>query len=97
MTPLSASRVNAISTPGRYGDSGGLYLNVSPSGSKSWVQRIIIEGRRGDIGLGGFPAVSLAQPLSGKPVCSRGGQGPYETNLPRWRNGKHTAPWWQTL
>ena len=30
-------------------------------GSKNWVQRITIDGRRRDIGLGGFPAVSLAQ------------------------------------
>ena len=35
-------------------------LNVSPSGSKSWVQRIVIHGRRRDIGLGPYPAVSLA-------------------------------------
>ena len=64
MTVLSAARVNAIDTAGRYGDGGGLYLNVSRSVSKSWVQRITIEGRRRDIGLGSYPAVSLAQARS---------------------------------
>ena len=60
MANLSAAKVHAIGTRGRYGDGGGLYLNVSNSGSKSWVQRITIDGRRRDIGLGGYPAVSLA-------------------------------------
>ena len=59
MAKLTALQVNAISEPGRHGD--GLYLNVAPSGSKSWVQRIVIEGRRRDIGLGSFPTVSIAQ------------------------------------
>ena len=58
LTPLSAK---TLSKPGRHGDGDGLYLNVSPSGSKSWVQRIVIHGRRRDIGLGPYPAVSLAR------------------------------------
>ena len=57
---LTHAKVKALKTPGRYGDGGGLYLNVAKSGSKSWVQRIAIDGRRRDVGLGGFPAVSLA-------------------------------------
>ena len=61
MPKLTAAQVNAVSEPGRYGDGDGLYLTVSPRGSKSWVQRIMIDGRRRDIGLGGFPTVSLAQ------------------------------------
>ena len=32
---------------------------MRPSGSKAWVQRIVIDGRRKDLGLGGYPAVSL--------------------------------------
>jgi integrase len=61
MAKLTALQVKAISEPGRHGDGDGLYLNVAPSGSKSWVQRIVIAGRRRDIGLGPFPTVSLAQ------------------------------------
>ena len=38
-----------------------LFLNVAPGGSKSWVQRITIDGHRRDIGLGGWPVVSLAE------------------------------------
>ena len=58
---LSAARVRALREPGRYSDSGGLHLFISKAGNKSWVQRITVDGRRKDIGLGGCPAVSLAQ------------------------------------
>ena len=58
---LSATRVKALKKPGRYSDSGGLHLFINKAGHKSWVQRITIAGRRRDIGLGGFPSVSLAQ------------------------------------
>ena len=57
---LSATRVRALKDPGRYSDGGGLHLYISRAGSKSWVLRTTIDGRRRDIGLGGFPAVSLA-------------------------------------
>ena len=59
--PLSATRAKALKDPGRYSDGGGLHLYISKAGRKSWVQRITIDGRRRDIGLGGFPSVSLAQ------------------------------------
>ena len=58
---LTHAKVKALKTPGRHGDGGGLYLNVAKGGSKSWVQRIAIDRRRRDVGLGGFPAVSLAK------------------------------------
>ena len=57
---LSATRVKAFKEPGRYSDGGGLHLYISRAGRKSWVLRITIDGRRRDIGLGGFPSVSLA-------------------------------------
>ena len=61
MPQLTAAKVKAVTEPGRYGDGAGLYLNVAPGGSKSWVQRIVINGRRRDIGLGGYPTVGLAE------------------------------------
>ena len=61
---LTTAKVRSISTPGRHGDGAGLYLNATAAGSKSWVQRIVIDGRRRDIGLGGYPAVGLAEARS---------------------------------
>ena len=39
----------------------GLMLVVQPSGSRSWIQRLIIQGKRRDMGLGGYPLVTLAE------------------------------------
>ena len=61
MQRLTARMVKALARPGRYGDGGTLYLVVTPSGSKSWVQRLTIGGRRRDLGLGGYPIVTLAE------------------------------------
>lgn len=61
MGKLTAAKIKSLSNPGLYGDGGTLYLNVAPGGSKSWIQRITINGKRRDIGLGGYPLVSLAE------------------------------------
>ncbi|MCY4601088.1 MAG: integrase arm-type DNA-binding domain-containing protein [Acidobacteria bacterium] len=47
--------------PGRYCDGQGLYLYVQSSGARSWVQRLVIHGRRHDIGLGSAQLVPLAE------------------------------------
>ena len=44
-----------------YADGNALYLVVEPSGNKHWVQRLVIQGKRDRLGLGGFPAVALKQ------------------------------------
>ena len=61
MGRLNAAVVRGLMQPGRYGDGGTLFLNIAPGGSKSWIQRITIGGRRRDIGLGPWPVVSLAK------------------------------------
>ena len=58
---LSAAEAKSITEPGSHRAGETLYLRVAPSGSKSWVQRLTIHGRRCDIGLGGYPLVSLAK------------------------------------
>lgn len=60
--PLSAAFVRTIREPGKYHDGGGLglMLRVESSGSRRWVQRIVISGRRREIGLGTPPVVTLA-------------------------------------
>ena len=58
---LSAVAVRNLRVPGRYADGNGLYLVVDPSGAKRWLLRIVVGGRRRDIGLGGLSLVSLAE------------------------------------
>lgn len=47
--------------PGRHADGNGLHCYVRPDGYCSWVQRITIDGKRCDLGLGSYPLVSLAE------------------------------------
>ena len=61
MGRLNHGKIRALREPGKYGDGGTLFLRVAPGGSKSWVQRLTIRGRRVDLGLGGYPLVSLAE------------------------------------
>jgi hypothetical protein len=56
---LSDTFIATIRVPGRYADGNGLYLVVSPSGAKRWILRIVIDGRRRDLGLGGAAYVTL--------------------------------------
>ncbi len=61
MGKLTTKEVSTKSAPGRYGDGNGLYMVVSPAGTKNWVQRVRIDGKRTDRGLGGVGQVSLAE------------------------------------
>lgn len=47
--------------PGRHPDGKGLYLYVKPTGSKSWVLRVVVNGRRRDFGLGPVDLVTLQE------------------------------------
>ena len=58
---LSIGFARSVARPGRYCDGNALYLQVKPSGARSWVQRMVIRGRRRELGLGGFPLVSLTE------------------------------------
>ena len=57
---LTAIKAKSLKEPGRYTDGRGLMLYVKASGSKSWVLRLTINGKRRDIGLGSFDDVPLA-------------------------------------
>lgn len=58
---LTAIQVRQLKEPGRYADGNGLYLVVDPSGAKRWLLRIVVKGKRTDIGLGGLSVVTLAE------------------------------------
>ena len=57
---LSAAFVRSA-PPGRHADGNGLYLFVQPTGTRSWIQRLVIRGRRRELGLGAAALVSLAE------------------------------------
>ena len=74
---LSTAFVRNVAQAGRYCDGDGLYLDVQPSGTRSWVQRLVIRGRRRELGLGGFPLVPLkdarTQALANRRLARAGG------------------------
>lgn len=56
---LTARKVQSLDAPGRHADGGGLYLNISASGTKSWIMLYRMGGKRHEMGLGSINAVPL--------------------------------------
>ena len=73
---LSAAYVK-YAPPGKHYDEHGLFLRVTLSGSKQWLQRIQYDGMRHELGLGSPPWVSLAEArekaFENKRMAKRGG------------------------
>jgi integrase len=62
---LNARQVDALKAAGRYGDGHGLYLQITPSGAKSWLLRYERNGRERWMGLGPLHTVSLKEAREG--------------------------------
>lgn len=58
---LTALEVKAVAVAGMYHDGGGLYLQVSKTGSKSWILRYTLAKKTREFGLGSMREWSLAQ------------------------------------
>ena len=73
---LSAPFVRSA-PPGRHCDGNGLYLYVKNTGTRSWIQRLVVRGRKREIGLGSVVLVSLAeareQALANRKLARAGG------------------------
>jgi integrase len=68
VSELSAKEVRDLKHPGRglnvtypVGGVAGLLMQITPTDARSWVLRTMIGSKRREIGLGGFPDVTLAQ------------------------------------
>ena len=73
---LSAAFLRAA-PPGRHADGNGLFLFVQPSGTRSWIQRLVVRGRRRELGLGSVALVPLAEArekaLANRKLARQGG------------------------
>ena len=65
---MSALAVKRLRHPGGKGNHvvavggvSGLLLQITESNSTSWILRTLVGGRRRQIGIGGYPDVTLAQ------------------------------------
>ena len=57
---LTARSVSTATKPGLIPDGGGLYLQVTKGGAKSWLYRFMLNGKRRDMGLGSLQTTTLA-------------------------------------
>jgi integrase len=67
---LTALKVEKLKEPGMYADGGGLYLRVTPEGTKNWVYRFMLHGRPRWMGLGPIALYGL-QEARGKALDAR--------------------------
>jgi hypothetical protein len=68
---LSAKTVEKAKHPGYHCDGGGLYLQVSPTVSKSWIFRYARQGEAHEMGLGSERDVTLAAARGKASDCRR--------------------------
>ncbi len=80
---LTDAFVRCVDRAGKYGDEHGLILRVRPTGSKQWIWRGTVGGRRVDLGLGGYPYTTLREARERAFECrkaSRSGRDPRVLN-----------------
>ena len=58
---LTDTGIRTTKEKGRYSDGGGLYLNVTENGTKSWIFMWVQEKKRREMGLGSYPALTLSK------------------------------------
>ena len=68
---LTALGVARLKTPGMYGDGGGLWLQVSGKGAKSWIFRFALGGKARAMGLGSVGTFSLAEARDKALTCRK--------------------------
>ena len=57
------------SKPGKYSDGGGLWFHKRADGGAQWFLRVHVHGRRREMGLGAFPAVTLKEARGNAANC----------------------------
>ena len=81
---LSPRRIATESKRGRYADGGGLYLQVSEQGTKSWLFRYMLDGKARQMGLGPVHTISLPEAREAALKCRKlllGGFDPIDARI----------------
>ncbi len=68
---LTALGVAKLKAPGMYGDGGGLWLQVTGKGAKSWIFRFTLRGKSREMGLGSAGTFSLAEARDKALTCRK--------------------------
>ena len=97
----------------RLADGNGLYLYVQRTRTRSWIQRLVIRGRKHELGLGSVHLVSLAEareqaraggaPLAdkrrthGMPTFAEAAVTVIEQKKAGWRSARQANDWLNSL
>lgn len=71
LNKLSQLKILKVTTPGLYADGGGLYLQVTKAGVKSWLFRYMRAGKARGMGLGPLHTIGLAEARAKALDCRR--------------------------
>lgn len=71
LTVVAATQAKPKQKPYKLSDGGGLFLLVSPSGSKHWKLAYRFDGVQKKLALGSFPRMSLAEARAGREDAKR--------------------------
>lgn len=84
---LTVKQIEKAAT-GKLPDGGGLWLHKRPDGGAQWFVRVTVHGRRREMGLGGYPAVGLAEArraADASRALARQGLDPVREREKEWR------------
>jgi integrase len=68
---LTTLKVERTKKPGMLADGGGLNLQITESGAKSWIYRYTLNGRAREMGLGPLSTIGLADARTRAAECRR--------------------------
>ena len=71
MHKLTAAKIKNLTKRGLYGDGGGLYLQITKEGNKSWIFRYTVAGKQKNHGLGALHTINLAEARDTAHVCRK--------------------------
>ncbi|MET0106310.1 MAG: integrase arm-type DNA-binding domain-containing protein [Sedimenticola sp.] len=58
---LTVRQIESLTKPGKHADGNNLYLDIKERGTKSWIFRYQLHGKRHEMGLGAYPLITLKQ------------------------------------
>lgn len=71
LTAIQCSNAKPKEKPYRLADSGGMYMEVMPNGSKYWRLKYRLFGKEKRLALGVYPAVSLAEARESRDIAKK--------------------------